>query len=301
MKPVHYIVGGACVVALLFSGCIVLALLLPAIQAAREASRRMACSNHFKQIGLGIHNYHSAYKQFPLGSGGTGGTNELSGNQYRLSGLVPLLPFIEEQGLWDQISTPYPPSNPVFPAMGPAPWIDVAQYPPFGATIEKFHCPSNPGEKSFGTNFAFCYGDSVQYVGLSDLQIAAKLAESQEETDADLSMQSVRMARVSQRGMFANGHVLKFRDVIDGLSNTIAMTELARSGDRGRANAMVAKDVAGLVDAPGTCVSFTLDPANPSRYKSIQVDDLGMGRIERIPLGGREHSIHGCHHGPSAQ
>ena len=100
---------------------VLVGLLLPAVQAAREAARRMSCSNNFKQIGLGIHNYHSAFKRIPAHGIGTvatpshnrawwqesaAGNGTLLVNNRRLSTLVGILPFVEQQAIWEQIANP---------------------------------------------------------------------------------------------------------------------------------------------------------------------------------------------------
>lgn len=65
---------------------ILVSLLLPAVQAAREAARRMQCSNNMKQIGLALHNYESSYKKFPVGSW----------QSNFISPLVAILPYLEQ-------------------------------------------------------------------------------------------------------------------------------------------------------------------------------------------------------------
>ncbi len=74
---------------------ILVALLLPAIQAAREAARRTQCVNNLKQIGVALHNFHDTYKRFPVGQTDDDGDN-ISFRGY-------LLPYIEQQVLWDEL------------------------------------------------------------------------------------------------------------------------------------------------------------------------------------------------------
>lgn len=80
---------------------ILVALLLPAVQAAREAARRSQCTNNLKQIGLGLHNYHDTYKSFPAGAWCCGGNN--TGMNRKLPALGAILPFVEQGPLYDQI------------------------------------------------------------------------------------------------------------------------------------------------------------------------------------------------------
>jgi hypothetical protein len=72
------------------------ALLLPAVQAAREAARRMQCSNHLKQLGLAVHNYHDTYKVFPPQM-----MNISTSNDRRWGWGAVTLPYIEQAALYE--------------------------------------------------------------------------------------------------------------------------------------------------------------------------------------------------------
>lgn len=77
---------------------VLIALLLPAVQAAREAGRRMQCSNNLKQIGLAIHNYESANGAFPAGNSAIKGS---SLGPYTSTWTIDILPYMEKQALYD--------------------------------------------------------------------------------------------------------------------------------------------------------------------------------------------------------
>jgi hypothetical protein len=87
--------------------CVCAGLLLPAVQSAREAARRMQCSNNIKLIGLAMHNYHSAYRQLPPAY-----TVDANGRPLH-SWRTALLPFLEQQALFEQIDMDKPWDDPV--------------------------------------------------------------------------------------------------------------------------------------------------------------------------------------------
>ncbi len=177
---------------------ILVGLLLPAVQAAREAARRMSCGNNMKQLGLALHNYHDTFSRLPAGL-----TIEPGGilAPRRYSGFVGMLPFIEQGNVYNQISAD---------GFTRVPWD--GGYVPFTTEIPTFNCPSDVSRTGgIGkSNYMFCRGDSSwdhnQWAGSGGRGL---------------------------RGMFTGQSIHKgFRDVQDGLSNTIAMSErtLAQNG-----------------------------------------------------------------------
>jgi prepilin-type N-terminal cleavage/methylation domain-containing protein/prepilin-type processing-associated H-X9-DG protein len=160
---------------------ILIALLLPAVQAAREASRRLACKNNLKNLALGVLNYHESFHFFPRSFDGFGyAQHAVVSKENGSSWIVWTLPFIEEQSLFDQFKNSgaltgrFNPSN----AVNGAGQQGIALNTPTVRNLMKtplniIRCPSDPSsaqpsDKFFqwtgvmvtSTNYKGCAGDA---------------------------------------------------------------------------------------------------------------------------------------------
>ncbi|MCM2370530.1 DUF1559 domain-containing protein [Aporhodopirellula aestuarii] len=254
---------------------VLVGLLLPAVQAAREAARRMSCSNNFKQVGLALHNYHSAYNQCPRSQGGTAHPNKTDAesqavntgfNRSDLNWLVGLTPFMEQQAVWEQISNPLTITAGVFQSMGPNPkrsqnTYGSTPYQPWLTNIPSLRCPSDPGvglPSDGRTNYAYCAGDSVHMGDWGSL-----------DNNENVNSTRAIAVRHAQRGFFVPRTTLSFRDILDGLSNTIAAGEITTDlGDRDKrtlwgASGSTNDDGRDMVSANGALACNGTDPTRP--------------------------------------
>jgi len=112
---------------------VLIALLLPAVQAAREAARRMQCTNNLKQIGLALHNYEGSYGVFPPAYGRRPAHNMLTF----------ILPYLEQRPVYDRYCWDVD-------------WDDPANHAATRVDIALFVCPSTPGKRSYVSDYATC-------------------------------------------------------------------------------------------------------------------------------------------------
>jgi prepilin-type N-terminal cleavage/methylation domain-containing protein/prepilin-type processing-associated H-X9-DG protein len=165
---------------------ILVALLLPAVQAAREAARRMQCSNNLKQCALAMHNYHDTYKRLPPFA--------VQDVDFRWAWGALILPFMEQQPMYDQLGVS---RNLVMPQLGQAglsPQITLL----LQSTIPPYRCPTDTGPP---TNINF--QDAARPYGTCSyaMSLGVGRAGGVEQTEG------------------------RFSDITDGLSNTFLIAE----------------------------------------------------------------------------
>ena len=254
---------------------VLVALLLPAVQAAREAARRMTCQSQIKQMALAAHNYHDtnmsalpAAGHFNHFSDDTtlaanfGGANALTGGS-RLSGFIGMLPFFEQTALFntisvskyrlyfnlDDVSTGG--DYGVLAAVGGVA-ANAATSPPT-AMIPTMLCPSDGNTKTSGTqvgrtSYRFCYGD----LGVHSANMGAAGPETATLTAGYYA---------GDRGVFTVNKWKGLRAIKDGTSNTIMFGERVISNTgAGAADMKIRSGTLLEVAGSATLVASVTDP-----------------------------------------
>lgn len=192
---------------------ILVALLLPAVQAAREATRRMSCQNNLKQIGLAMHNYHSSFQTLPWGAKGGWGH----------SWTTDILPFLDQNALWEMTPQGEPGS-----ATGNTPQ-SIAFRTLSQTALAAYQCPSQPGPRHL----------AEEYDSISGRALNSYLGNAGSNVDVDNYTSYVPSF---QRGMESGNGVLrvadfvtdpskpsrraiKFNGILDGLTHTVLVAE----------------------------------------------------------------------------
>lgn len=184
---------------------ILVALLIPAVQMAREAARRVTCTSNLRQIGVALHHYHEAMGVLPLGCGpDDDGVSSSVGTLQarRYSTQAALLPYLEQKAIFEAINFRVAPFHPYVNAAlaDPAALISPTQLVTNGqaavATIPTFLCPSDPSrlQAPWGhNNYRACNGST--------------------------------WSGRAGNGMFGQNKTVRFGEVTDGLSNTAMFSE----------------------------------------------------------------------------
>ncbi|QDV27759.1 DUF1559 domain-containing protein [Aureliella helgolandensis] len=248
---------------------ILVGLLLPAVQAAREAARRMQCSNNLKQLSLAQHNHADVFKKFSPGNSDPRWQTELSGGNSwdRLSYLTSTLPYIEQTALYNQIA-PYS-------AAGGRPWtVDdrtnsstgAIIISPYKSNISAFRCPSDGVQISPNTPMPTNY-----VANRGDLYLSTTNWE--------------------WRGVFSNGvrGQANFGTITDGTSNTIMFSETTIGKNSGTALqdsilTSTTVNTLGSIGGPFT-PSLCLATKGPNNTIAVQgqnsTSDTGWGKGRR--------------------
>jgi prepilin-type N-terminal cleavage/methylation domain-containing protein/prepilin-type processing-associated H-X9-DG protein len=263
---------------------VLVGLLLPAVQSVREAGRRSACANNIRQIALAMITFESARGGFPFmwGYSNTGspvpcdapssqwnGVRPCSrysspqGNEATVGGWVYILPMMEQQVVYDVLSSPYPATGtPSYLPFGPI--RENGGYPPWQAEISTFRCPGAAKGLTWGSirgrrNYHMSMGDTI----------AALYASG------------------PYRGMFGNAGSsplgTRLKEITDGTSKTILLGE--------KANAVDQIDIRGLgaVSVPGTNTNPSLCLAKATGFQY----NAGVGTQSGRPHGCLWHAGRG--------
>lgn len=181
---------------------ILVAMLLPAVQSAREAARRTQCQNNLKNIALALLNYESSAGVLPAGVQFDEGQAPQVSDMFRPNWVIDILPFFEQQGLYDSFDLDEPISAPV---------NRLAR----GTEIPSMLCPTDTGAATLFSGTTSGEGDNWARGNYACNGVNQRIDQSNDAWED-----------ATKRGVMGLNQAVKLRQVIDGTSKTILVAEI---------------------------------------------------------------------------
>ena len=201
---------------------VLVALLLPAVQQAREAARRTQCRNNLKQIGLALHNYHDVNRSFPMG---------VRYPSYASNWRYSILPFLDQAPLYNQLSAAHPANTDGFQTNQES---SSSRYGVnfgvlAGLTLKGYECPSSAipdnHDPTDVTMRNFQRGQTHDYVGLTGAYPDPAGRATPCHQNAPF------YGHICENGVLIPNAVVRMRDLTDGSSNTLVVAEQSGYND----------------------------------------------------------------------
>jgi len=283
---------------------VLIGLLLPAVQAAREAARRSQCVNNLKQIGLGLHNYHSSLDSFPLGAAMN--PAELSHRHAgwtEWSAHAMLLPYMEQAPIYNSINFNFAGGYAIGGDVNRTAWT---------LRVSSFLCPSDglAGQGNTNSYYASVGTSTYDWWGGVDNNLSVPVPAWEDKRHTT--------------GLFAKYRSYGVRDATDGTSTTVAFSEglvggltenaSARNNGRNAINGVTldaaarrldaSENVPAIMTALQVCSTAWRGSNAPQNRRSVGErwgwGDTAMTMFNTIvPPNSTQHVWHSCRHGCS--
>lgn len=242
---------------------ILIALLLPAVQSAREAARRSQCANNMKQLGLALHGFHDSKKVFPYLRGGPNNPSLRGGD---FSGFIDMFPYMEDEARFEDITS-------VWPGASVNPYTNL--HVPYQKKIPGFLCPSagKPDNQLYPLLpqrcYHMCMGTATNINGLNSWT---------GKTNGLFGYANVGWPYGGPTSTPSVQTVFKrFNDVLDGTSNTVAFGEKGLAGQGGRSViGQVAWNRPGVNANPALCLTAA---AGMKYLPGVEISQYTAGNI----------------------
>jgi prepilin-type N-terminal cleavage/methylation domain-containing protein len=238
-----------------------IALLLPAVQAAREAARRMQCSNNLKQCGIALHNYHSTHDCFPgIGTG-----------SFYFSVQAKLLPYCEQESLHSLIDY----KQAVMLGTSMAMYLNPLHIPAIQTRIAMFRCPSDGEQDKFVNTTENADGSPMEGIPFYGCNYMACVGSGPNRTYA---MYWRGAPENKSDALFYYDSKTSFADILDGSSNTLVMAETLLGNQQSSVPANYKRQIAGttVLSFPGSGLPDLGVVPDWENYKN-NIDDTEWG------------------------